>query len=105
LAAGHPLTAEAGAQVREAGGNAVDACVGAAFTSWGAESPLTGPGGGGFMLVHQARDGRSRLFDFFTAVPGSGLEAHERPEMEVVAVDFSGGWQQAFRSGGEAGEG
>src|SRR5438552_2876171 len=99
IAAGHPLTAEAGAQVLEAGGNAVDACVGAAFTSWVAESPLTGPGGGGFMLVHQARDGRSRLFDFFTAVPGSGLEAHERPEMEVVDVDFSGGSQQAFRIG------
>src|SRR2546422_7028568 len=99
IAAGHRLTAEAGAEILAEGGNAVDACVGAAFTSWVAESPLTGPGGGGFMLVHQAGDGRSRLFDFFTAVPGSGLEAHERPEMEVVDVDFSGGSQQAFRIG------
>src|SRR5438105_10320423 len=99
IAAGHPLTAEAGAQVLEAGGNAVDACVGAAFTSWVAESPLTGPGGGGFMLVHRVRDGRSRLFDFFTAVPGLGLAPHERAPMEVVDVDFSGGSQQAFRIG------
>jgi gamma-glutamyltranspeptidase / glutathione hydrolase len=99
IAAGHPLTAEAGAQVLRAGGNAVDACVGAAFTSWVAESPLTGPGGGGFMLVHRARDDRSRLFDFFTAVPGAGLPEHERAEMEVVDVDFSGGSQQAFRIG------
>ena len=38
------------------GGNAVDACIAAAFASWVAESPLTGPGAGGFMLVHRARD-------------------------------------------------
>ena len=31
IAAGHPLTAAAGAAVLEAGGNAVDACVAAAF--------------------------------------------------------------------------
>src|SRR5436190_977340 len=57
IAGGHPLTAEAGARILAAGGNAVDACVAAAFTSWVAESPLTGPGAGGFMLVHRARTG------------------------------------------------
>jgi gamma-glutamyltranspeptidase len=36
---GHALTAEAGARVLEAGGNAVDAAVGAALVSWVAESP------------------------------------------------------------------
>ena len=46
IAAGHPLTAAAGARVLEAGGTAVDACVAAAFVSWVCESPLTGPGGG-----------------------------------------------------------
>src|SRR5204863_512309 len=44
VAAGHPLTADAGARVLAAGGNAVDACVAAAFVSWVCESPLTGPG-------------------------------------------------------------
>ncbi|TML73049.1 MAG: hypothetical protein E6G13_04280 [Actinobacteria bacterium] len=44
VAAGHPLTAEAGARVLERGGNAVDAAVGAAFVSWVAEGTLTGPG-------------------------------------------------------------
>src|SRR5438477_540053 len=56
VAGGHALTARAGAQVLEAGGNAVDAAVAAALVSWVAESPLTGPGAGGFMLVHRARD-------------------------------------------------
>src|SRR6185369_16876774 len=69
LAAGHPLTAEAGADVLRAGGNAVDACVAAAAVSWVCESPLTGPGGGGFLLVHTAQDARTRLLDFFVSVP------------------------------------
>ena len=61
IAAGHPRTAQVGAEILERGGNAVDACVAAGFASWVAESPLTGPGGGGFMLVHTARDRRTRL--------------------------------------------
>src|SRR5205085_7976671 len=65
LAAGHPLTAEAGAEVLRAGGNAVDACIAAAAVSWICESPLTGLGGGGFLVVHEARTGRRRLLDFF----------------------------------------
>src|SRR6266513_2909727 len=69
LAAGNPLTAEAGADVLRAGGNAVDACIAATAVSWICESPLTGPGGGGFLLVHTAREARTRLLDFFVAVP------------------------------------
>ena len=44
VAAGHPLTAQAGADVLRAGGNALDAAIAAMLMSWVAESPLTGPG-------------------------------------------------------------
>src|SRR4026209_2370643 len=98
VAAGHRLTAEAGAQVLAEGGNAVDACIAAAFVSWVAESPLTGPGAGGFMLVHRARDKSTRVFDFFVAIPGLGEKA-EVGEMEHVALDFSGGSTQRFHIG------
>jgi gamma-glutamyltranspeptidase / glutathione hydrolase len=98
IAAGHPLTAEAGARMLREGGNAVDACLAAAFVSWVAESPLTGPGGGGFLLVHRARDGRSRLLDFFVTVPGEGLPRGTVGEMEAVDVDFES-TIQAFRIG------
>ena len=64
VAGGHPLTAEAGADVLRAGGNAVDAAIAAMLMSWVAESPLTGPGAGGFMLLHTS-GGESHLFDFF----------------------------------------
>src|SRR5262245_12641454 len=90
IAAGHPLTAEAGARVLAEGGNAVDACVAAALASWVTESPLTGPGAGGFMLVHRARDRVDRLFDFFVAVPGLGARAPRPASMEAIEVDYDG---------------
>jgi gamma-glutamyltranspeptidase/glutathione hydrolase len=99
VAAGHPLTAQAGADVLAAGGNAVDAAVGAALVSWVAESPLTGPGSGGFMLVHRASDCSTRVFDFFVSVPGLGLEQQDLVEMDRVDVDFSGGSTQVFHIG------
>jgi gamma-glutamyltranspeptidase/glutathione hydrolase len=98
IAAGHPLTARAGAEVLADGGNAVDACLAAAFASWVTESPLTGPGGGGFLLVHRARDRTTRLLDFYVAYPGEG--ANSPPgEMESIEVDFSGS-TQVFCVGG-----
>lgn len=99
IAAGHAETAAAGARVLAEGGNAVDACIGAGFASWIAESPLTGPGGGGFMLVYRAADRSARLLDFFTTAPGLGLPPRERAAMHVVDVDFSGGSSQIFRIG------
>src|SRR4051812_29059853 len=96
LAAGHPLTAEAGADVLRSGGNAVDACIAAAAVSWVCESSLTGPGGGGFLLVHRAREGRTQLLDFFVAVPDRPAE---RTELLQLAVDFDGDTQQLFQTG------
>lgn len=95
LAAGHPLTAEAGAAVLRAGGNAVDACVAAAVSSWVCESPLTGPGGGGFLLLHLRREARTHLLDFFVDLP-ERIPVSLQP-VELV-VDF-GGSQQIFYTG------
>ncbi|MEP6909065.1 MAG: gamma-glutamyltransferase [Actinomycetota bacterium] len=99
IAAGHRLTAEAGAEILAEGGNAVDACLAAAFASWVAESTLTGPGGGGFMLVHRARDRTTRLLDFYVAIPGLGLGKAEIAEMESIEVDFAAESAQVFKIG------
>jgi gamma-glutamyltranspeptidase / glutathione hydrolase len=99
IAAGHPLTAKTGARVLADGGNAVDACVAAAFASWVAESPLTGPGSGGFMLVHRADDRVTRVLDFFVTVPGLGARRRAAPaQMEEIDVAFPES-SQAFRIG------
>ncbi|MEA2179846.1 MAG: gamma-glutamyltranspeptidase / glutathione hydrolase, partial [Solirubrobacteraceae bacterium] len=51
VAAGHEVTAAAGARVLADGGNAVDAAMAAMLASWAAEPLLTGPGAGGYLLV------------------------------------------------------
>ena len=56
------------------------------------------PGGGGFLLVHRARDGHSRLLDF-VSVPGAGLEADTISEMDAIAIDFDDSSTQAFGIG------
>src|ERR687892_2022086 len=98
VAAGHPLTAEAGAQVLRAGGNAVDAAVGAVLMSFAAESPLTGPGAGGFMLVHTAA-GEDHLLDFFVAAPGKGLADPQPAELTPIDVRFAEDAVQVFNVG------
>jgi gamma-glutamyltranspeptidase / glutathione hydrolase len=98
VAAGHPLTAEAGADVLRQGGNAVDAAVAAVLMSWVTESPLTGPGAGGFMLVHSA-SGENRLLDFFVAAPGKGLDDVEPAALEPIDVHFSPEAVQVFNIG------
>jgi gamma-glutamyltranspeptidase/glutathione hydrolase len=100
VAAGHRLTAEAGARILAEGGNAVDACVAAAFAAWVTESPLTGPGAGGFALVRPG-DGRpARLADFFVATPGHGRDPAESGQMEAVDIGYGDAEAtQVFRIG------
>src|SRR5215813_1563094 len=93
VAAGHPLTAAAGADVLRAGGNAVDAALAALMTSFMAEPLLTGLGAGGYMLVAPP-GGEDVLLDFMVAAPSGG----ERAPLEVAVVDF-GDAVQAFHVG------
>jgi gamma-glutamyltranspeptidase/glutathione hydrolase len=93
VAAGHPESAEAGAAMLRAGGNAVDAAVGAVLASFAVESPLTGLGAGGFMAVHHR--GETTLLDFFVAVPGR--EGTPRTgELEPIDVVFDADTTQTF---------
>jgi len=98
VAAGHRLTAEAGAQVLREGGNAVDAAVAAVLMSWVAEPTLTGPGAGGFMLVH-TEGGENHLLDFFVAAPGRGLTDRVPAAIESVEVRFAEEGVQSFGTG------
>src|SRR4051812_29580374 len=97
IAAGHPLTAEAGARVLREGGNAVDAAVAAVLMSFVCESPLTGPGAGGFMLVHTP-EGENVLLDFFVAAPGRGSD-REAGELTPIDVAFTDEAIQTFHVG------
>jgi gamma-glutamyltranspeptidase/glutathione hydrolase len=106
VAAGHPLTADAGARILREGGNAVDAAVGAMLTSFAAEQLLTGLGAGGYMLVAGAGE-QPTLLDFFVEAPTSrqapGPQSAAEdvpPPVELRAVDVSfGDAAQVFHIG------
>ena len=88
VAAGHPVTAEAGAELLRAGGNAVDAALAAMFASFVAEPLLTGLGAGGYMLVAPPGE-EPVLLDFFVEAPGRGRAAGaEHAPLVTVPVDF-----------------
>jgi gamma-glutamyltranspeptidase/glutathione hydrolase len=93
IAAGHPLSAEAGAAVLRDGGNAVDAALGAMLTSFVAEPLLTGLGAGGYMLV-QAPGADPVLLDFFVEAPGRDLPAGDRAQLLPVAISFGDAVQE-----------
>ncbi len=88
VAAGSPGTVEVALAVLAAGGNAVDAAVGAAFAMPVTEPGLASLAGGGFMMLRDP-DGATHLIDFFAAVPSP----HDRKVHEVVTVEFSGAVQ------------
>lgn len=95
-AAGHPQVAEVAADVLRSGGNAVDAAVAGLFASWACEPLLTGPAGGGYLLVAGA--GREPVvLDGFCAAPGLG-GAPASAKLVAADCDF-GDTRQIFHVG------
>src|SRR6478752_255040 len=90
VAAGHPISAEAGARVLREGGNAVDAAVGAVLASWVAEPLLTGPVAGA--------GEEPTLLDFFVEAPGRDADPADRADLLPAEVSF-GDAAQVFNIG------
>ncbi len=63
--------AQAGAGVLAAGGNAVDAAVATGLALAATEPWMSGLGGGGYMLVHSAKDDSIRVVDFGMVAPAA----------------------------------
>ena len=93
VAAGNRHSAEAGAWALREGGTAVDAALAATFAAFVFEGPLTGPAGGGFVLLREPR-AEAVALDCFFAVPSRGAE-----EMEEVVIDFGDASTQVFHIG------
>jgi len=96
VAAGHTLTAAAGAEILRQGGNAFDAAIAAVMTAWVTESVLTSAGGGGFLLAH-THDGTNCLFDFFSQTPRSN-RLSQPPDFHPIYANF-GNTVQEFHIG------
>jgi gamma-glutamyltranspeptidase/glutathione hydrolase len=63
IASAHPLATQAGIEILQAGGNAFDAAVAVSAALAVIEPYSSGLGGGGFWLLHRARDGRQVMID------------------------------------------
>ena len=97
VAAGHPVTASAAAEILRAGGNAFDAALAALFASCVAEPVLASLGGGGFLLAQHADRRPPLLYDFFAQTPSRRLD-EAQIEFYPIVADF-GTAQQEFHIG------
>jgi gamma-glutamyltranspeptidase/glutathione hydrolase len=97
VAAGHPLSARAGADALRAGGNAVDAALAAMLTAFSCEPLLTSLGAGGYMLVVEPGHAPV-LLDFFVEAAGRGADPGTRAELIPISVSF-GDAVQVFNIG------
>jgi gamma-glutamyltranspeptidase/glutathione hydrolase len=112
VVAAHPLAVQAGLGMLKRGGNAVDGAIATAAALNAAEPFASGIGGGGFMIIHLAREKRTTVINFREKAPhlasplmfkDKGEEENEWRTSSGLAVAVPGalaGWDFALRKYG-----
>ncbi|MBT8211865.1 MAG: gamma-glutamyltransferase family protein [Acidimicrobiia bacterium] len=102
IASGSQLSADAGAAIADAGGNAVDAAIGAAIVSMCTEPGIIAPGASGYLTIWDP-ESEPVVIDAYAEMPGRGL----RPERfgqggTEVHIDYGGGMTTVVGAGSVA---
>jgi gamma-glutamyltranspeptidase/glutathione hydrolase len=113
ITADHPLAAQAGASVLEAGGNAIDAAIAANLVMTAVRPHMCGLGGDLFMLIYMAASGAFEALNASGRSPAAAsLDAYRAlgyrgvPELGIHACTVPGaiaGWQAALDKYGTCG--
>jgi gamma-glutamyltranspeptidase / glutathione hydrolase len=96
VSAQNQKSADVGARVLAAGGNAIDAAAATAFANAAVEPWMSGIGGIGFMMVWDARNKRSHVVDF-GPLSAAGLDVKDYPLTGRMAEDLFG-WPEVVEN-------
>ena len=91
ISAPQPLAVEAGAEILRRGGNAVDAALACAFVQGVVDPQMCGLGGGGVMLLHQARSRETLELSFYAPAPLAATA--DMFQSRIVERVRWGGWR------------
>src|SRR5579863_4251962 len=102
VASAHPLASAVGIEMLKSGGHAVDAVVAMAVALGVVEPYMSGVGGVGFLLLHDAR-GTTQVLNFSGNTPARGTpdqfteESRERGIRAPLIPGNPAGWLEAHR--------
>ncbi|WP_147803291.1 gamma-glutamyltransferase family protein [Alkalicoccus halolimnae] len=96
VSAGHPDAVDAGMEVLENGGSAVDAAVAAAYAVSVVEPFASGIGGGGVALIHEQGED-PQAYDYREVVPEEGI-----PDSDIGVPGFVAGMMELHGDFGSA---